>query len=168
LFVAAQQNRFLRRRCAVPALRSGSPDRHADNRRREAVFDMEDVKRQEVLMTMVQPISQCSDRVMATLVAGLELEFGRGAAEALAARFIAAEECDFIWDARVEERWLGAYEALEEEGFEFDRVAVIGALDGHWFAAICIIDGDGNPHGLIARRCFSGARAARKAFETLH
>jgi hypothetical protein len=42
LFVAAQQNRLLRRRCAVPPLRSGSPDRHAGSRRREAVFNDED------------------------------------------------------------------------------------------------------------------------------
>jgi hypothetical protein len=35
----AQQNRLLRRRCAVPALRSGSPDSHAASRRREQVFD---------------------------------------------------------------------------------------------------------------------------------
>lgn len=34
-------------------------------------------------MTMFQPVSVASDRVMAALVAGLELEFGRGAAAAL-------------------------------------------------------------------------------------
>ncbi|MES1973326.1 MAG: hypothetical protein V4472_12785 [Pseudomonadota bacterium] len=168
LFVAAQQNRFLRRRFAVPALRSGSPDRHAGNRRREAVFDEEDVNRQEFLMTMFQPISHCSDRVMAALVTGLELEFGRGAAEALAARFVAAEECDFTWDARIEERWLGAYEALGEDDFELDRVAMIGRLDGRWVVAVCIVDGDGSAHGMVGRRSFAKARAARNAFATLH
>ncbi len=48
-------------------------------------------------MTMFQPISHNVDRVMATLIAGLELEFGRGAAEGLAQRFIDAEDVDFHW-----------------------------------------------------------------------
>jgi hypothetical protein len=119
-------------------------------------------------MTMFQPISQSSDRVMAALVAGLELEFGRGAAEALAARFIAAEECDFTWDARIEERWLGAYQSLEDADLELDRVAMIGRLDGRWVVAVCIVDGDGSAHGMVGRRSFSKAQAARKAFVTLH
>ena len=37
-------------------------------------------------MTMFQPISVASDRVMAALIAGLEIEFGRGVGEALARR----------------------------------------------------------------------------------
>lgn len=119
-------------------------------------------------MTMFQPISKATDRVMAALVAGLELEFGSSAAAALAVRFLAAEEVDFTWDARVEERWLGAYEALAEDVFELDRVAMIGRLDGRWVVAVCIVDGDGGAHGMIGRRSFSKAQAARKAFETLH
>lgn len=115
-------------------------------------------------MTMFQPISHSSDRVMAALVAGLELEFGRGAADALAQRFIAAEESDFTWAARIEERWLGAYEAFAEDEFELDRVAVIGRLDGRWFVAVCIVDGEGMAQGMIGRRSFATARAARKAF----
>lgn len=39
---SAQQNRFLRRRFAVPALRSGSPDSRPAARRRQVVFDDED------------------------------------------------------------------------------------------------------------------------------
>jgi hypothetical protein len=119
-------------------------------------------------MTMFQPVSVASDRVVKALVTGLELEFGRGAAEALAARFIAAEECDFTWDARLEERWLGAYPSLEDDDFELDRVAIFGQLDGKWFAAVCIVDGDGRAHGMIGRRCFSKMRAARMAFVTQH
>lgn len=111
-------------------------------------------------MTIFQPVSHSADRAMAALVAGLELEFGRGAAEALAQRFIAAEESDFIWDARVEERWLGAYEAREEEDFELDRVAILGRLDGRWFVAVCIVDGDGMAHGMIGQRSFAEAQAA--------
>ncbi|WP_244624591.1 hypothetical protein [Sphingomonas sp. So64.6b] len=117
-------------------------------------------------MTVFQPVSHSSDRVMAVLVAGLELEFGRGAAEALAQRFIAAEECDFTWDARDQERWLGAYEAPGDSDFELDRVAIIGFLDRQWFVAVCIVDGDGMAHGMIGRRTFSNEQGARKAFVT--
>jgi len=119
-------------------------------------------------MTMFHPISYSADRVMAALVAGLELEFGRGAAAALAERFLAAEEADFTWDARVEERWLGGYQSSEDDDVELDRVAIVGRLDGRWIVAVCIVDGDGNAHGLIGRRRFSTTKAARRAFETLH
>jgi hypothetical protein len=95
----------------------------------------------EALMTMFQPIGQAADRVMAALVSGLEIEFGRGAGAALAARFLAAEEADFHWDARVSERWLGSHESLDDDDVELDGVAIVGRLDGKWFAATCIVDG---------------------------
>ena len=117
-------------------------------------------------MTMFQPIGATTDRVVATLVAGLEIEFGRGAGEALAARFLEAEESDFLWDARVSERWLRAYESNEEE--DFDRVAIVGRLDGRWFVAVSIVDGDGNAHGLMGRRNFRSERQARRAFAATH
>lgn len=119
-------------------------------------------------MTMFQPVSVASDRVMAALVAGLALEFGRDAAVALAERFVAAEECDFTWDARQQERWLGAYQSLDDEDCELDRVAIIGRLDGRWYVAVCIVDGDGMARGMIGRRTFSKVQAARKAFATQH
>ena len=119
-------------------------------------------------MTMFQPIGMVSDRVMATLVAGLEIEFGQGAGEALAARFLEAEESDFLWDARVSERWRGAFENSDEEDFERDRVAIVGRLDGHWFVAVSIVDGDGNAQGLMGRRSFRTERQAREAFAATH
>lgn len=119
-------------------------------------------------MTMFQTIGAASDRVMATLVAGLEIEFGRGAGEALAARFLEAEESDFLWDARVSERWLGAYESVDEADFELDRVAIVGRLDGRWFVAVSIVDGDGNAQGLMGRRSFRSERQAREAFAATH
>jgi len=119
-------------------------------------------------MTMFQSIGVASDRVVGTLVAGLEIEFGRGAGEALAQRFLEAEESDFLWDARASERWLGAYESIDEEDFELDRVAIIGRLDGRWFVAVSIVDGDGNAHGLMVRRSFRRERQAREAFAATH
>ena len=115
-------------------------------------------------MTTISSISECTDRVLATLTAGLEIEFGRGAAEGLAHHFLEAEEVDFHWDARVSERWIGAYKAQDDDELELDRVAIMGRLVGRWFVATCIVDGDGNAHGMLGCRNFSSENAARKAF----
>ena len=119
-------------------------------------------------MTMFQTIGTASDRVLETLKAGLEIEFGKSAGAALAARFLDAEECDFLWDARLSERWLGTYENSDGEDFALDRIAIVGCLDGRWFVAVSIVDGDGNPHGLMGRRNFGGERQAREAFAAVH
>jgi len=112
-------------------------------------------------MGMNTGIGATSDRVMAALVSGLEIEFGRGAGEALAQRFLEAEEVDFTWEARIEERWIGAFESIEETDCELDRVAILGRLDGRWFVATMIVDGDGNAHGMIGKRTCESERAAR-------
>lgn len=115
-------------------------------------------------MGMFQPISVASDRVMAALVSGLEIEFGHGVGEALAHRFLEAEETDFLWDARDQERWIGAYEYTEADEIDLDRVRIFGRLDGKWFVAVMIVDGDGNPHGLMGRRDFGTRKRALAAF----
>jgi hypothetical protein len=115
-------------------------------------------------MGLFQPVGAASDRVMAALVSGLELEFGTRAAEGLAQRFLAAEECDFHWDVRDQERWLGAYECINDEDLELDRVAILGRIDGAWFVAEIIVDGDGQAHGMISKREFTRAQSAQKAF----
>ena len=114
-------------------------------------------------MTMFVPIAAASDRVMTALIAGLEIEVGRDVGAALAARFLEAEGANFHWDARVRERWLGAYESLDDDGFELDRVAILGRLDGSWFVAVMIVDGDGNAHGMLGCRRFGSELAAQKA-----
>jgi len=121
-------------------------------------------EKKEQVMSMMQSIGVASDRVMAALISGLEIEFGRGVGEALAHRFLEAEDVDFNWDARLEERLIGAYESLDDEDFELDRVAILGRLDGEWFVAVMIVDGDGNAHGMMGRRTFGRERAAREAF----
>lgn len=112
-------------------------------------------------------ISAAADQVLERLVEGLEIEFGRGAASALAARFLEAEESDFVWDARVCERWLGAWEHGEDADGEFDRVALVGRLDGRWFAAVSIVDGEGHAQGLVARRDCASEGEARAAYASL-
>ena len=119
-------------------------------------------------MTMFQPIAVPSDRVMAALIAGLEIEFGRGAGEGLAQHFLAAEDVDFRWEARAEERWLGAYDSDDVDDFWLDRVAICGRLDARWFAATMIVDGDGNAHGMLGCRTFSSRKAAREAVASAH
>ena len=111
-----------------------------------------------------QHIGAASDRVLDALVSGLEIEFGRSAGAALAHRFLEAEEVDFIWDARIEERWVGAYESEEEDVFELERIAIRGWLAGEYFVATMIVDGDGNAHGMIGRRNFESEAAAHAAF----
>ncbi|AOH86698.1 hypothetical protein AWL63_10750 [Sphingomonas panacis] len=118
----------------------------------------------ERIMGVFHPVSVASDRVMATLVSGLEVEFGHTVAEALAHRFLEAEETDFLWDARVQERWIGADESGDDEDIELDRVRIFGRLDGRWFVAVMIVDGDGNARDVIGKREFGRRRQALAAF----
>jgi hypothetical protein len=118
-------------------------------------------------MTMIQSIGAAPERVMATLIAGLEAEFGHDAGEALAQRFLNAEEADFLWETRLSERWLGAYESLEEDEFELDRIAILGRLDDRGTVAQLLVDGEGMPHGVLGRRDFDRVDTARTAFATM-
>lgn len=123
-------------------------------------------------MDMDQNIAAASativDRVIATLMAGLEIEFGRGAGEALAHRFLEAEETDFLWDARREERWLGFYQSVEDDDLELDRIAICGQLDGRWFASVMLVDGEGRAHATIAKRFYPTRESAREAMVDAH
>ena len=115
-------------------------------------------------MGMVHSIGTASDRVLDALIAGLEIEFGRGAGEALAHRFLEAEGADFHWEARIQERWIGAYDSPFDDEIELDRIRILGRLEGVWFVAMMIVDGDGNPHGMMSKHAFADVGAARKAF----
>src|SRR3546814_18888365 len=99
----------------------------------------------EVIMSMYESIGTASAnvvyRVMKALVAGLELEFGRGAGKALAGRFLEAEEVDFRWEARVEERWLGTSDSIDDEDVELDSIVYPGWHDGKWFCATMYVAG---------------------------
>lgn len=119
-------------------------------------------------MDMSQSIGTASDRVLETLKAGLEIEFGRGAGEALAHRFLEAEEADFRWDARIEERWIGTYESADDEEFELDRIAICGRLDGKWFCATMLVDGNGQAQGMMGCRQFRSLVRARDAMLHAH
>lgn len=115
-------------------------------------------------MAHLQPISVAPERVMNALVAGLELELGRGAGEALAHRFLEAEEVDFHWEAQVQERWVGAYESPGDDDLELNRVRIVRRLDGRWFVAVMIVDGDGHAHRMMGERRFGRRADAPGAF----
>ena len=84
--------------------------------------------------------------------------------EALAHRFLEAEESDFLWDARDRERRIGAYESTDDDEIGLDRVRIFGRLDGRWFVAVMIVDGDGNAHGMMGKREFGRRKQALAAF----
>jgi hypothetical protein len=123
-------------------------------------------------MSMYRSIGTASayvvDGAMEALVTGLELEFGRGAGKTLAGRFLEAEEVDFRWEARVEERWLGAYDSIDDEDVELDRIACLGRLDGKWFCATMLVDGDGQAYGMMGCRQFRSLVQARDAMLHAH
>ena len=160
-------NRFpprpLRGACAdAPAALTAAPPPVAST-----PFSMVRTQTLEIIMGMFQSIGTASDRVYQALLAGLELEFGHDAGEALARRFLEAEDSDFLWDARAEERWLGRYFGVEEE-IELDRIAICGRLDGRWYMSVMLVDGDGSPHGTLGRLFFRSHKKAREAVGNAH
>lgn len=111
-------------------------------------------------------IAKASDHVFERLVSGMEGAFGRNAAEGLARHFIEAEGAEFYWEARVRERWLGAYESLDCEKVEvLDRVAVFGLLDGLYYVAVVLVQPLGGVDALLGQRPFERREDAERAFE---
>ncbi|WP_314715859.1 hypothetical protein [Sphingobium yanoikuyae] len=75
-----------------------------------------------------------------------------------------AEE-DSLWEARIAERWLGAFEGEVEAGEEWDLVAILGQVEGGWFAARMLVDGEGAPRQVAGRRNLQSKWAALRAFQ---
>lgn len=97
--------------------------------------------------------------MMATFVRGsdaaidaLRAEFG----VVLAERIFEAEAVDFLWEARVQERYLGQQIGLdfddEDASQELSRVAILSVLDGLWYAGMCLVDGEGAAVDLLWKR----------------
>ena len=112
-----------------------------------------------------QTIGMASAQVLNRLETGYKIAERRTAAEAIDRQILASEEADFHWDARLNERWLGAYWSADEDDIDLDRVAIVGRIDGQWFAATSIIYGDGMPRAIINRRAFDTKHQAERAFE---
>lgn len=116
-------------------------------------------------MTMVQTIGMASGRVLNRLATGCERAVRRDFGAVIDRHILAAEEADFLWDMRLSERWVGAYYSADEDDVELDRVAIVGWMDGRWFTATSIIDGDGMPHGMTDPRTFDTRHEAETAFK---
>ena len=113
-------------------------------------------------MTMISAIpNRRCDRV----VDALRAEFGA----VLAARIMEAEAADFLWDARVKERYLGQHLDVglghEDEEMELARIAVLSFLGDRWHVAACLVDGDGMAVDLLWKRSFDEQDEAQAAFE---
>ena len=101
-------------------------------------------------MNMMITIGRSSDAAIDALRAEL------GAV--LAERIIEAEALDFLWEARVRERYLGQQIGLdfddEDPSQELSRVAILSVLDRRWYAGMCLVDGEGAAVELLWKRHF--------------
>ena len=98
------------------------------------------------------------------LVRDLTAEFGSDGIGAIVERFVAAEQADFCWEGRFAEMNLGAFESLDDEEEERERVAVLGYFRGQYYAATCIVDQERHVRALLKVRQFESFANAEKAF----
>ena len=102
-------------------------------------------------MNMMATIGRGCDAAIDSLRA----EFGA----VLAERIIEAEAVDFLWEARVRERYVGQLIGSdlddEDAAQEFSRVAILSVLDGRWYAGMCLVDGEGVAVELLWKRPFT-------------
>jgi hypothetical protein len=119
-------------------------------------------------MTQISIVQAASRDAYPALLAGLEALFGREASVAIASDYLAAELADFHWESRVAERWLGTCErGGEGEDSELERIAIVGLLQGTWFVATCLVDGDGAVDALQNLALAADENAAARAFDAL-
>lgn len=112
-------------------------------------------------MTM---ISAMSNGAFEARINALEAEFGA----ILAGRIVEAEAVDFIWEARVRERYLGQHFDIcfppDDEDIELSRIAVLSFFGGKWHAGACLVDGEGSPVDLLWKQSFEHRELAEAAF----
>ena len=113
-------------------------------------------------MTM---ISATANERCDVLVEDLRAEFGA----ILAERILEAEAADYLWEARLKERYLGqhidvGFGEFEDER-ELARVATLSFLGGLWHVASCLVDGEGMAVDLLWKRSFDSREAAEAAFD---
>jgi hypothetical protein len=109
-------------------------------------------------------ISIMANGACEAILEGLKAELGA----VLAARIFEAEAADFLWDARVKERYLGQHFDVGfgggDEETELSRVAVLSFLGGKWYAAMCLVDGEGSAADLLWKQCCDSKDEASAAF----
>lgn len=112
-------------------------------------------------MTMISAIANGAFEARIT---ALEAEFGA----ILAGRIIESEAVDFLWEARVKERYLGQHFDVcfppDDEDMELSRIAVLSFFGGKWHAGTCLVDGEGRPADLLWKQSFDDHAGAEFAF----
>ena len=87
----------------------------------------------------------------------------------MAERILEAEAADFLWEARVKERYLGQHIdagfGLDDGEIELSRIAVLSFLGGDWHAGTCLVDGEGAAVDLLWKEKFDWLDAAEAAFD---
>lgn len=96
---------------------------------------------------------------------GLRAEFGA----ILAERILESEAVDFLWEARVKERYLGLHFDVgfdgDEDETELARIAILSLFGGRWHVASSLVDGDGTPIDMLWRRSFDSRNEAEAAYQ---
>ena len=98
------------------------------------------------------------------LVRDLTAEFGSDGIGAIVDRFIAAEQADFCWEGRFAEMNLGAFETLDDDEEERERVAVLGYFRAQYYVATCVVDRERHARALLKVRQFESFESAESAF----
>ncbi|MBX3562626.1 MAG: hypothetical protein KF780_12545 [Sphingomonas sp.] len=109
-------------------------------------------------------MSALSNGACEARIAALRSELGA----TLAARIVEAEAADFLWEARVKERYLGQHFDLcfpaDDDEVELSRIAILSFLDGRWHAGTCLVDGEGSPVDLLWKDSFERREEAEAAY----
>ena len=87
----------------------------------------------------------------------------------MAERILEAEAADYLWEARLSERYLGQHVDVgfdhDEDERELSRVAILSFLGGRWHTACCIVDGEGAAVDLLWKLRFDDCVAAEAALD---
>lgn len=98
-------------------------------------------------------------------IEALRSEFGA----IMAARILEAEAVDFLWEARLRERYLGQHFDVcippDDGETELSRIAILSALDGEFHVASCLVDGEGCAVDLLWKQSFDSREEAEAAFD---
>ena len=94
----------------------------------------------------------------------IRAEFGAVVAE----RILEAEAADFLWEARIQERYLGQHVDVicdeEDASRDISRIAFLSLFDGNWYAGIGLVNGDGAAVDLLWKCKFETLFEAELAF----
>lgn len=89
------------------------------------------------------------------MIDALTAEFGAH----LASKIIEGEALDFLWEARISERYVGRYSGCEfpehDTRDDLSRIAVLSNYGCGWRVGMCVVDGEGGAIALLWQQCYS-------------